>query len=145
MNSLNAIHVDDVVVDQFKSLNKTQLRYVVYQIDSAAGNRLSVVPDCAGETEGTVHEDIAAQLPAQDCRFVFFNISYIQGTGERIKTVMALWCPSDAPVKNKMIYAAAAGPLKSKLGTHAMGPLQASQTSCFDYGDVVLRCRKNFN
>jgi cofilin len=144
MNALNAITVDDAVVDQFKSLNKTQLRYVIYQIDVNA-NRMTVIPDAFGETESTVHEDIATQLPAQDCRFVFFNISYLQGTGERIKTVMALWCPSDAPVKNKMIYAAAAGPLKSKLGTHAMGPLQASHASCFDYGDVVLRCRKNFN
>lgn len=144
MNSLNAINVEEACVDQFKSLNKTNLRYVVYQIDVNA-NPLVVTHERSGETTTTVHEDISAELPQDDCRFVFFNVEYLQGTGSRVKTVMALWCPTEAPVKAKMVYAAAAGPLKSKLGTHAMGPLQASHPSAFDYGDVVLRCRKSYH
>jgi len=144
MNSLNSIAVDEACVEQFKSLNKTNQRFVVYHIDVNA-SPLVVTHERSGEMATTVHEDISVGLPEDDCRFVFFNVEYLQGTGGRVKTVMALWCPAEAPVKAKMIYAAAAGPLKSKLGTHAMGPLQANHASTFDYGDVVMRCRKSYH
>lgn len=144
MNSLNTILIEDECVDEFAKLNKTELRYIVYSID-VNQRPLKITLEKSGEMTSTSHEDITAELPPSDCRFVFFNVAYHQGVGHRIKTVMALWCPSEAPVKEKMIYAASASPLKSKLGTHTMGPLQAGHTSAFDYGEVVTRCRKCYH
>jgi hypothetical protein len=144
MNSLNGIIIEDECVEHFTSLNKSELRYVVYKID-VNQKPLSVTVEREGVMSETTHDDVSVGLPADDCRFVFFNVSYHQGVGERLKMVMALWCPAEAPVKAKMVYAAASGPLKSKLGTHAMGPLQASHSSAFDYGEVVGRCRKSYH
>lgn len=141
---LSVIGLTDAVHTSFEAFQKgATLRAVVYKMDVSSKSKMEIELDTVAEAS-TSHEDIAKLLPNDDCRYVFFNVNYMEGLGKRCKSFFLLWVPSDAKTKNKMVYASCAVPLKAKLGITCMS-IQSGSIDAIDYDALVERCRANFD
>ena len=94
-------------------------RFVVYKMDDAVQQ---VVVDKVGGRESKF-DDLAAALPADDCRYAVYDLDFTvgdataSGTGEapRSKIFFISWCPGTAKVQSKMVYASSSEGFKKEL------------------------------
>jgi cofilin len=140
---LSVIGLTEAVHSEFSALLKGTNRVVVFKMDPNSKSKLEIDLDYAGSSDTTQHEDIAKLLPADDCRYVFFNLDYMEGLGKRTKTFFVLWVPSEAKTKSKMVFASSAVPLKAKLGITCLS-VQTGSTDALDYDVLVERCKASF-
>jgi len=129
---------------EFASFQKGKVRALTFKMDVNSKSKMQIDLDQSLEAETSTHADIAALFPADDCRFAFFNLDYMEGLGKRSKAIFVLWVPSEAKVKAKMIYASCAVPLKTKLGITCLSA-QGGDVSMLDYDELVEKCRKHFD
>jgi cofilin len=141
---LSVIGLTDAVHTEFNALQKGTNRVTVFKMDVNSKSKIEIDLDRVGASESTSHEDIISMLPTDDCRYIFFNLDYMEGLGKRTKTFFVLWVPSDAKTKAKMVYASCAVPLKAKLAITCLS-IQTGSTDAFDYDALVARCQAAFN
>jgi cofilin len=104
---------DDVIHEFNKNVNKhrSQTTFVIYKIE----NESQVVTEHLSESDD--FEEFLSLLPADDCRYALYKTSYTTRDGRPGgKLVKITWTPSEASVRNKMIYAASSAALSSVLG-----------------------------
>lgn len=71
-----------------------------------------VIDKLAPKTES--YEDFVGQLPADQCRYAVVDFAY-EGNETGLKEVLifVVWCPDNASVKHKMLYASSKDAVKS--------------------------------
>lgn len=141
---LSTIGLTEAVNSSFHDLQQGTNRVVVYKMDPSSKSKMEIDLDASAATSSTTHGDILKYLPSDDCRYIFFNVQYMQGLGQRIKTFFVLWVPSDAKTKNKMVYASCAVPLKAKLGITCLS-IQTGSQDDLDYDALVARCQAAYD
>lgn len=140
---LSIVGISDAVYSEFASMQKGGHRAVTFKLDPSSKSKMEVDLDQTLPSDAS-HDQVLALLPNDDCRFMFFSVDYMEGQGHRTKTIFVLWVPSDAKVKNKMVYASAAVPLKTKLNTSCLS-VQTGTLDAIDYEAMVEKCRQNFD
>ena len=139
---LSVIGVTETAQTEYNALQKGNLRAVTFKLDPNSKSRIDIDVDQTLPKDAT-HDEIAALFPADDCRYAYFNLSYMEGAGHRTKTFFVLWVPGDAKTKNKMVYASSAVPFKSKFGLLCPS-IQTGSTDSLDYDQLVEVCRKTY-
>ncbi|KAJ0969950.1 hypothetical protein J5N97_022827 [Dioscorea zingiberensis] len=91
-------------------------RYIVFKIDE--GSRAVTVDKLGGPGEG--YEDLAASLPADDCRYAVFDFDFVTVDNcQKSKIFFIAWSPSASRIRSKMLYATSKQGLRMVLdGVH---------------------------
>lgn len=71
-----------------------------------------VVDKSAPKSES--YDDFVAQLPPKECRYAVVDFAYEGNeTGSKEVLIFVVWCPDNASVKHKMLYASSKDAVKS--------------------------------
>nr|ACH70382.1 actin depolymerization factor-like protein [Hordeum vulgare subsp. vulgare]ACH70384.1 actin depolymerization factor-like protein [Hordeum vulgare subsp. vulgare] len=120
-NAVSGVAVSEECVRAFQELRAGRAhRFVVYKMDDAV--QRVVVDKVGGRDAG--FDDLAAALPADDCRYAVYDLDFTVGDatakgagGEapRSKIFFISWSPASAEVKSKMVYASSNEGFKKEL------------------------------
>ena len=104
---------DDVIHEFNKQVNKhrSPITFVIYKIE----NESQIVTEHLSDSND--FDEFLYLLPPDNCRYALYKTSYTTRDGRPGgKLVKISWAPSEASVRNKMIYAASGAALGSVLG-----------------------------
>eukprot|EP01016_Furgasonia_blochmanni_P000619 TRINITY_DN1016_c0_g1_i2.p1 TRINITY_DN1016_c0_g1~~TRINITY_DN1016_c0_g1_i2.p1 ORF type:complete len:285 (-),score=67.93 TRINITY_DN1016_c0_g1_i2:63-917(-) len=125
------ITTKDDCISQYQALKMSKtFRYIIYRIEGEK----TVEVDSTGARDGT-WADFIKSLPKDQPRYAVFDYLYKTNDTpprEVEKCLYVFWCPDDAPVKGKMIYASTNEKLKKQL----VGVSKEIQAKGFDDLDV---------
>jgi cofilin len=135
----SGVGVDDEVVQKFNDLKlKHSHQYLVYKMSD---DFKSIVVEKCGAS-GAPYNEFKSSLPAQDCRYGVFDLSFeLPDGGKRNKIVFILWAPETAKIKSKMLYTSSKAELKKKLVGIAT-EVQATDASEIDEAAVLEKVKK---
>ncbi|XP_063293897.1 cofilin-1 [Pelobates fuscus] len=68
-----------------------------------------------GTTVDDPYKTFVKMLPLDDCRYALYDASYETNETKKEDLVFILWCPDNASLKSKMIYASSKDALKKKM------------------------------
>ncbi|VDO92704.1 unnamed protein product [Heligmosomoides polygyrus] len=119
--------------------NKHQHSYIIFKIDK---NDTAIVVEKVGDKGAPYSEFIEELRKAVDggkeCRYAAVDVEVQvqrQGTegGSKLnKVIFVQYCPDEAPVRRRMLYASSVRALKSTLGLESLMQVQASDLSDLD-------------
>jgi cofilin len=122
-------------ITEYNNLKKERIyKCLVYSIN-AEGNALTL--EYKGD-KNFVYDDLKAQLPKDDCRFVLIDFDYETDENPPRKTsklVFVYWAPIIAPMKRKFTFSSTKNALKSSF-TGIQKDLQPSDWSDLDKDHV---------
>jgi cofilin len=115
-NAVSGVAVSEECVKVFQELRAGRAhRFVVYKMDD--GVQQVVVEKVGGRDAG--FDDLAAALPADDCRYAVYDLEFIAddsvGDTPRSKIFFISWSPETADIKSKMVYASSNEGFKQEL------------------------------
>eukprot|EP00735_Rhodelphis_limneticus_P002000 TRINITY_DN1273_c0_g1::TRINITY_DN1273_c0_g1_i1::g.26886::m.26886 TRINITY_DN1273_c0_g1::TRINITY_DN1273_c0_g1_i1::g.26886 ORF type:complete len:163 (+),score=64.39,sp/P78929/COFI_SCHPO/41.78/6e-24,Cofilin_ADF/PF00241.15/6.1e-27 TRINITY_DN1273_c0_g1_i1:41-490(+) len=137
----SGVQVAAEVCDAWQELRTRKLACIVAKISD---DKTSIVieakyreEDLDGATLAEKYETFARALVApekyqNESRYVFYDFPFTKGGLDQTKCILLVWCPDDAPVKNKMLYTSSKKGLVSKLDGIAK-ELQATDPSEMEY------------
>ncbi|KAL1208547.1 Actin-depolymerizing factor 3 [Cardamine amara subsp. amara] len=131
-----AVH-DDCKLKFMELKTKRTYRFIIYKIEE---QQKQVIVEKIGEP-GQTHDDLAASLPADECRYAVFDFDFL--TVEEVpksRIFFVAWSPDTARVRNKMIYASSKDRFKRELDGIQI-ELQATDPTEMDLG--VFKSRAN--
>ncbi|VVB16651.1 unnamed protein product [Arabis nemorensis] len=129
-----AVH-DDCKLKFLELKAKRTYRFIVYKIEDK-----QVIVEKVGEP-GQSHDDFAASLPADECRYAIFDFDFVTAENcQKSKIFFIAWCPDVAKVRSKMIYASSKDRFKRELDGIQV-ELQATDPTEMDLD--VLKSRVN--
>lgn len=140
MQNLLNLDFDTTITDAYKTFKtgtfavmaKLNDKLTKYEVDT-------VFP------EGSDFEDVFAALPQDHARIIVVNLKYTtESYGHREKIVMVHWSPSDAKVKEKMVYTASKGVFSAHLDGIAF-TVQASNFSEMSADFLTERCLSRYS
>ncbi|KAH0888697.1 hypothetical protein HID58_051126 [Brassica napus] len=106
-----AVH-DDCKLKFLELKAKRTYRFIVYKIEE---QQKQVVVEKLGEP-GQSHDDFAASLPADECRYAIFDFDFVTAENcQKSKIFFIAWSPDTARVRSKMIYASSKDRFKREL------------------------------
>ncbi|VYS70910.1 unnamed protein product [Arabidopsis thaliana] len=106
-----AVH-DDCKLKFMELKTKRTHRFIIYKIEEL---QKQVIVEKIGEP-GQTHEDLAASLPADECRYAIFDFDFVSSEGvPRSRIFFVAWSPDTARVRSKMIYASSKDRFKREL------------------------------
>ncbi|CAN6871171.1 unnamed protein product, partial [Brassica oleracea] len=106
-----AVH-DDCKLKFLELKAKRTFRFIVYKIEE---QQKQVVVEKLGEP-GQSHDDFAASLPADECRYAVFDFDFVTAEScQKSKIFFVAWSPDTARVRSKMIYASSKDRFKREL------------------------------
>ncbi|KAH0937350.1 hypothetical protein HID58_004811 [Brassica napus] len=106
-----AVH-DDCKLKFLELKAKRTYRFIVYKIEE---QQKQVVVEKLGEP-GQSHDDFAASLPADECRYAIFDFDFVTAENcQKSKIFFVAWSPDTARVRSKMIYASSKDRFKREL------------------------------
>merc|ERR1719197_17019 len=113
----SGVVVNDEVVSLFEELKiRHSFKYMICQIDLAAGEIKVVEKAAAGADSKAQYEEFIKKLPAKEGRYAVYDFDYeLKDGGQRNKLMFVVWAPDDAPIKEKMVYASSKDAIKKKL------------------------------
>uniref|UniRef100_A0A0K0CZS1 ADF-H domain-containing protein n=1 Tax=Angiostrongylus cantonensis TaxID=6313 RepID=A0A0K0CZS1_ANGCA len=119
--------------------NKHQHSYIIFKIDK---NDTAIVVEKVGDKGAPYSEFIEEMRKAVDggkeCRYAAVDVEVQvqrQGTegGSKLnKVIFVQYCPDEAPVRRRMLYASSVRALKATLGLESLMQVQASDLSDLD-------------
>ncbi|RCN39114.1 Cofilin/tropomyosin-type actin-binding protein [Ancylostoma caninum] len=119
--------------------NKHQHSYIIFKIDK---NDTAIVVEKVGDKGAPYSEFVEEMKKAVDggkeCRYAAVDVEVQvqrQGTegGSKLnKVIFVQYCPDEAPVRRRMLYASSVRALKSTLGLESLMQVQASDLSDLD-------------
>jgi len=145
----SGVKVNDQCVDAYEAMK--QKRIYKYCIFKLSDNMKEIVIDKVFDNPGcedrpTAQSDygpfwdyLQAVQMNRDCRYACFDIRYVTSEGgHRNKLTFIIFCPDEANIKKKMLYASSKDALKNKL----IGALevQASDLNDLLLEDLVKKC-----
>ena len=119
--------------------NKHQHSYIIFKIDKGD---TCIVVEKVGE-KNAPYSDFVEEMKkcvegGKECRYAAVDVEVQvqrQGTegGSKLnKVVFVQFCPDDAPVRRRMLYASSVRALKATLGLESLMQVQASELSDLD-------------
>lgn len=116
MNSLSGVTLDPSCIQKFDQIKlKHQLRYCTYKIVDRKTIQVDDRPEAEGDKTKTF-DDFTKSLPEDQPRYCVVDVEYITKSGaDHSKIVFILWCPDNAGVKDKMLYAASKDTISKSL------------------------------
>eukprot|EP00736_Rhodelphis_marinus_P011870 Rmarinus@m.10506 len=136
----SGVQVSEEVVQAWQDLRTRKLSLVVAKISD---DKTSIVVEnkkTAEELEGDSLQEKFEKFQTalvKDCetesRYVFYDFPFTKNGLDTTKCVLIVWCPDDAPIKNKMIYTSSKKGLVTKLDGIAK-EMQATDASEMEYG-----------
>lgn len=113
MPSLLKVSLSDDCMPVYKEMQmKHNTRFIIFRIE----NKEKVIVDKTGPSDQT-YDDFLAALPAQECRYCLVDVDYTTKAGAtHSKLVFVMWCPDEAPVKEKMLYSSSTDSMKDLTG-----------------------------
>jgi len=145
----SGVKVADECIDSYEAMKqKRKYKYCIYKLSD---NMKEIVIDKVFDNPGcedrpTTQSDytpfwdyLQAVQMSQDCRYACFDVRYVTSEGgHRNKLTFIVFCPDEANVKKKMLYASSKDALKNKL----IGCLeiQASDLDELVMPEVVAKC-----
>jgi len=145
----SGVKVADECVDSYEMMKqKRKYKYCIYKLSD---NLKEIVIDKVYDNPGCEDKpttqgdygpfwDYLNEVQAnRDCRYACYDIRYVTSEGgHRNKLTFIVFCPDEANVKKKMLYASSKDALKNKLiGTLE---IQASDLDELVLPDVVAKC-----
>ena len=150
----SGVKVSDNCVTAFEALklNKAyegkKMRYIIYKISDDKTHieidktQEKTPIDKAAPTK--FYDDFAALLAsdyATQPRYIIFDFEYVLDDGRpQNKVTLLNWCPDNAGVKLKMLYASSKDAIKQKCNGIAKEH-QGTELSEMDYASVLERCK----
>lgn len=122
-NAASGVAVAEECVARFQELRGGRAhRFVVFKVDDAL--QRVVVEKAGGRAAG--FGDLAASLPADDCRYAVYDHDFTVGVGDaaaaageleapRSRIVFVAWAPEAAGVRSKMVYASSCEGFRKEL------------------------------
>ncbi|XP_071719790.1 actin-depolymerizing factor 1 [Rutidosis leptorrhynchoides] len=112
-NAASGMAVHDECKLKFLELKaKRTYRYVVFKIEE---KQKEVIVEKLGDPTET-HEDFAACLPANECRYAVFDYDFVtEENCQKSRIFFIAWSPDTARVRSKMIYASSKDRFKREL------------------------------
>ncbi|KQV14786.1 MULTISPECIES: actin depolymerization factor/cofilin-like domain-containing protein [unclassified Kitasatospora] len=95
-----------------------------------------VIVDKSGTAE--TYDDFLDQLPADEPRFVVYDLAFTVGGGERRKISLISWCPEGTTTKLRMVHSSTYNQVRNVLDGVAMY-VQATDISDVEYSELVSR------
>lgn len=134
------IKIDNACIEQFEQLNKkSAISWIIYRLSD---DLTKVEIEKLGTHQEAHLESMLAQLPEESPRWVAFHFNYNVGAdGKRTKTVLLNWCPSKAPIKQKMVFAATSVAFRRALVGVQIG-FEASSKSDITQETVTEQCKR---
>lgn len=110
-------------------------RYIVFKIDESS--RTIMVDKVGGPGEG--YNDLAASLPADDCRYAVFDFDFVTVDNcQKSKIFFIAWSPTPSRIRSKMLYATSKQGLRRVLdGVH----FEVQATDSAEMGFDVIQDR----
>mmetsp|Transcript_12913 Transcript_12913/g.19863 ORF Transcript_12913/g.19863 Transcript_12913/m.19863 type:complete len:140 (-) Transcript_12913:70-489(-) len=107
----SGIAVTDEVVSTFNEIKMGHKhKYAIFRINDA----LTEVVVESTSNDGN-WDNFTAQLPAQGCRYVVYDLSFTSDDGgERSKILFIVWAPDSAKIKEKMLITSTKDNVKKK-------------------------------
>ncbi|KAI3830074.1 hypothetical protein L1987_04207 [Smallanthus sonchifolius] len=112
-NAASGMAVHDECKLKFLELKaKRTFRYIIYKIEE---KQKEVIVEKVGEPTQS-HEDFAASLPADECRYAVFDYDFVtEENCQKSRIFFIAWSPDTAKVRTKMIYASSKDRFKREL------------------------------
>ncbi|KAK1399948.1 Actin-depolymerizing factor 1 [Heracleum sosnowskyi] len=137
-NAASGMAVHDSCKLRFLELKaKRTHRFVVFKIEE---KQKQVVVEKVGEPTES-YDDFAASLPADECRYAVYDFDFVTAENcQKSRIFFIAWCPDNARVRSKMIYASSKERFKRELDGIQV-ELQATDPTEMDL--EVIRSRAN--
>ncbi|XP_071996770.1 destrin [Engystomops pustulosus] len=58
---------------------------------------------------------LKALLPENNCCYILMDLEYVTGESKKQDLVFVMWCPEEAPIKKKLLYASSKSYMKQAL------------------------------
>merc|ERR1712135_273274 len=119
--------VKDECLTAFEELQANQkYKFIIYRL-SEDQTIEKFAKDVTNETHWKTFYDYLQKIQKEkDCRFATYDFRYLTSEGSsRNKIAFLLFCPEDAHVKKRMLYASSKDALKLKLGKGIKEDIQA--------------------
>jgi len=112
-NAASGIAVHDECKLKFLELKaKRTFRYIIFKIEE---KQKEVIVEKVGEPAQS-HEDFAASLPDNECRYAVFDYDFVTAENcQKSRIFFIAWSPDTARVRTKMIYASSKDRFKREL------------------------------
>jgi cofilin len=110
-----------IIFDQIKTEKK--FRYVIYCIQNEATVEVEKIGGRNASYNDFLKDLMVENGAKKECRYGVFDFQYtkgLQGTSETVveKLILVAWCPNEARIKKKMLYASTLDALKRSLHNH---------------------------
>ena len=139
--SLVNVNVQADCIDALRAEIKQKHPFVLYKFTN---NFSEVVLDRIGDAKEGLGE-LVASFPDAECRFATVEINYdlAANEGKRSKTLFLMWCPMEAPVKARLIFASAAKAFKTVLANYGVGlTVQCGDRADLSHEALLAKCKK---
>jgi len=154
--SLSGVMVKDECVTAFEELQANQkYQFIIYRLSE---DKKSIelehcedqtiekyAKDVTNETHWKTFYDYLQKIQKEkDCRFATYDFRYETSEGSsRNKIAFLLFCPEDAHVKKRMLYASSKDALKLKLGKGIKEDIQAGDMDSVTLQEFREKCLRS--
>lgn len=136
------MQVDAKVVQTFESIVKNRaFRCAVLKINEAMTEvNLEKTFQPASASAKQDWDEMSAELPENDCRYVVYDFSYEHQGATKTRVVFILWSPEYSNIRSKMIYAASQeGVVQVLKGVQRQ--LQCTDNNELEYDSIAKQLR----
>ncbi|CAI4225164.1 unnamed protein product [Auanema sp. JU1783] len=138
--SASGVKIDASCKTAYDALhNKHQHSFIIFKIGK---NDTCIEVEKVGEKGGS-YGDFVEELKkivegGKECRYAAVDVEVqvqrqgTEGGSKLSKVIFVQYCPDDAPVRRRMLYASSVGALKATLGLQSLMQVQASELSDLD-------------
>ncbi|PIC25545.1 hypothetical protein B9Z55_018434 [Caenorhabditis nigoni] len=119
--------------------NKHQHSYIIFKIDK---NDTAIVVEKVGDKNAPYSEFVEEMKKlvedGKECRYAAVDVEVTvqrqgaEGASTLNKVIFVQYCPDNAPVRRRMLYASSVRALKASLGLESLFQVQASEMSDLD-------------
>lgn len=142
--SATGIEVSDEALSTYNDWKLKKIYgFVTFKIDKVDGED-QVVVDQTGDKEAGYDEFVEALTSTErECRYGSIVINYENDGSARDKGAFFVWCPEDAKVFSRMIYAGTKATVKNCLEGIQI-EIQANEFDDLEFEAVVAKCQQQF-
>ncbi|GAB1598228.1 cofilin-like [Argonauta hians] len=147
----SGVSVSPESINRFQDIKSgKKTRYTIFHLSD---DETEVVPgetvlkpeklDLSIEAVKTEWKEFCAKLSPTGCCYAVYDLNYQKpGGARRDKILLVSWCPSNSPIRTKMIYTSTFGTFKGALNGIQI-EVQACDLDDLSFEDIQLRVDKS--
>lgn len=147
----SGISVSQDVISKFQEIKSgKKIRYCILDLNQS---ETELVPgECVSKPDpldlslGAAKkewESFCSKLSPKGCYYIIYDMNYQRpGGARRDKLLLINWCPSDAPIRMRMIYTTTLNALKASL-TGIQVEIQSNDMDDLDFEEVLQKVDKS--